>query len=83
MLILNSLSRLTNDQFAVESHGRIEDLGLSSEQYDWYKDLRKYGSVKHSGFGLDIEKMMLFATGLTDLGDVIPFPRTWDHSNIW
>lgn len=65
------------------SHGRMEDLKLSSEQYDWYKDLRKYGSVKHSGFSLDLEKMMLFATGLTDLRDVIPFPRTCDCGNEW
>ncbi|XP_074563208.1 asparagine--tRNA ligase, cytoplasmic 2-like [Curcuma longa] len=62
---------------------RMEDLKLSSEQYDWYKDLRKYGSVKHSGFSLDLEKMMLFATGLTDLRDVIPFPRTCDRGNEW
>ncbi|XP_042459416.1 asparagine--tRNA ligase, cytoplasmic 2-like [Zingiber officinale] len=63
---------------------RIGDLGLSSERlYDWYKDLRRYGSVKHSGFGLDLEKMMLFATGLTDLRDVIPFPRTCDRSSEW
>ncbi|WOK94505.1 hypothetical protein Cni_G03209 [Canna indica] len=61
---------------------RIQEADLPSEQYEWYLDLRKHGSVKHSGFSLGLEKMIMFATGLTDVKDVIPFPRTHDHASM-
>ena len=55
---------------------RIEEMGLPIEPYDWYLDLRRYGTVKHCGFGLGFERMILFATGIDNIRDVIPFPRT-------
>ncbi|GJN05242.1 hypothetical protein PR202_ga22855 [Eleusine coracana subsp. coracana] len=54
---------------------RILDAGLPLEPYEWYLDLRRFGSVKHSGFGLGFERMILFATGMENIRDVIPFPR--------
>eukprot|EP00250_Pteridium_aquilinum_P014639 c22110_g1_i1 orf=386-2074(+) len=54
---------------------RLEEMGLPQEPYDWYLELRKYGSVKHAGFGLGFERMILFATGLENIRDSIPFPR--------
>ncbi|KAL3837873.1 hypothetical protein ACJIZ3_022464 [Penstemon smallii] len=54
---------------------RILEMGLPLEPYEWYLDLRRYGTVKHSGFGLGFERMILFATGMDNIRDVIPFPR--------
>ncbi|XP_054811319.1 asparagine--tRNA ligase, cytoplasmic 1 [Prosopis cineraria] len=54
---------------------RIKEMDLPIEPYEWYLDLRRYGTVKHSGFGLGFERMILFATGLDNIRDVIPFPR--------
>ena len=55
---------------------RIEELGIDAEELWWYLDLRRYGSVPHSGFGLGFERLVLFATGMSNIRDVIPFPRT-------
>ena len=55
---------------------KIKDLGMDESTYDWYMDLRKYGSVVHSGFGLGFERMMMYLTGMQNIRDVIPFPRT-------
>ena len=55
---------------------RIKEMNLDPADYWWYLDLRKYGSVVHSGFGLGFERLMQLATGLTNIRDVIPFPRT-------
>ena len=55
---------------------RIEELGLNQDDYWWYIDSRKFGSVPHSGFGLGFERMMMFLTGISNIRDVIPFPRT-------
>ncbi|CAA0328736.1 unnamed protein product [Arabidopsis thaliana] len=54
---------------------RIEEMGLPIEPYEWYLDLRRYGTVKHCGFGLGFERMIQFATGIDNIRDVIPFPR--------
>ncbi|XP_010536845.1 PREDICTED: asparagine--tRNA ligase, cytoplasmic 1 [Tarenaya hassleriana] len=54
---------------------RIAEMGLPMEPYEWYLDLRRFGTVKHSGFGLGFERMILFATGIDNIRDVIPFPR--------
>lgn len=54
---------------------RLEEMDLPVEPYEWYIDLRRYGTVKHAGFGLGFERMILFATGLENIRDVIPFPR--------
>ncbi|MCM8542003.1 MAG: asparagine--tRNA ligase [Lentisphaeraceae bacterium] len=55
---------------------RIRDINLIPEDYWWYTDLRKYGSVPHSGFGLGFERLIQFCTGMANIRDVIPFPRT-------
>ena len=49
---------------------------ISQEDYSWYADLRRYGSVPHAGFGLGFERMLMFVTGVANIRDVIPFPRT-------
>ncbi|XP_074269433.1 asparagine--tRNA ligase, cytoplasmic 1-like [Silene latifolia] len=54
---------------------RITEMGLPLEPYKWYLELRQFGTVKHSGFGLGFERMLLFATGIDNIRDVIPFPR--------
>ncbi|WP_437228628.1 asparagine--tRNA ligase [Planctomicrobium sp. SH661] len=55
---------------------RLTECGLEPEPYWWYLDLRRYGSVPHSGFGLGLERMILLLTGMQNIRDVIPFPRT-------
>ena len=55
---------------------RIKELGMNSEDYWWYLDLRRYGSCIHSGFGLGFERMMMYLTGMQNIRDTIPFPRT-------
>lgn len=55
---------------------RMEETGLSGKDYWWYLDSRRFGSVPHSGFGLGFERMIMFLTGITNIRDVIPFPRT-------
>lgn len=54
----------------------MEDNNISKEDYSWYSDLRRYGTVPHSGFGLGFERMLMFVTGVANIRDVIPFPRT-------
>ena len=55
---------------------RLDEMGLSKEQYAWYRDLRRYGTVPHAGFGLGFERTIIYATGMANIRDVIPFPRT-------
>ena len=55
---------------------RIDELGMSRKNLEWYIDTRRYGSVPHSGFGLGFERLLLFVTGMANIRDVIPFPRT-------
>jgi len=55
---------------------RLEEMNLSKEDYWWYRDLRRYGTVPHAGFGLGFERTIIFATGMANVRDVIPFPRT-------
>lgn len=55
---------------------KIKDLNMDEKDYWWYLDLRKYGSVPHSGFGLGFERLMMYITGMQNIRDVIPFPRT-------
>ena len=55
---------------------RIKELGMKPEDYWWYLELRKYGSVKHSGFGMGFERMIMYLTGIANIRDVLPFPRT-------
>ena len=55
---------------------RIEELGMSRKNLEWYIDTRRFGTVPHSGFGLGFERLLLFVTGMANIRDVIPFPRT-------
>ena len=55
---------------------RIEELGMRAEDYDFYMDLRKYGSARHAGFGLGFERCVMYLTGVSNIRDAIPFPRT-------
>ena len=55
---------------------RLDEMGLNKEDYSWYRDLRKYGSVPHSGFGLGFERLVAYVTGMGNVRDVIAFPRT-------
>ncbi len=55
---------------------RMEECGLNEEDYDFYMDLRRYGSARHAGFGLGFERCVMYLTGMSNIRDVIPFPRT-------
>lgn len=55
---------------------RMEEMGLKKEDYWWYLELRKYGGVKHAGYGLGFERAIMYLTGMTNIRDVIPYPRT-------
>ncbi len=55
---------------------RMKELGLPEEDYGWYLDLRKYGGTKHAGFGLGFERLIMYMTGISNIRDVLPFPRT-------
>ncbi len=63
-----------------DDHGkllaRMSELGLQTEDYDFYLDLRKYGSARHAGFGLGFERCVMYLTGMSNIRDVVPFPRT-------
>ena len=61
---------------------KITDFGLKPEDYWWYVQLRKFGSVPHAGFGAGFERLVLFATGMENIRDVIPFPRFPQHANF-
>ncbi|GJP29115.1 hypothetical protein CLOM_g2407 [Closterium sp. NIES-68] len=61
---------------------RLEEMDLPRELYEWYLDLRKYGTVPHAGFGLGFERMILFATGIDNIRDAIPFPRYPGHADL-
>lgn len=61
---------------------RIEELGLKKEDYDFYLDLRKYGSARHAGFGLGFERCVMYLTGMSNIRDVIPFPRTVNNCEL-
>jgi len=61
---------------------RIKELGMKCEDYWWYLELRKYGSVKHSGFGMGFERMIMYLTGIGNIRDVLPFPRTTGNADF-
>lgn len=56
---------------------RIKELGMNPEDYSWYLDLRRYGGTTHSGFGLGFERMVMYLTGISNIRDVVPYPRTF------
>ena len=55
---------------------RMQDAGINPEELSWYRELRKYGGVKHAGFGLGFDRIIMYLTGMKNIRDVIPFPRT-------
>ena len=61
---------------------RMKELGLNEEDYDFYLDLRKYGSARHAGFGLGFERCVMYLTGMGNIRDVIPFPRTVNNCEL-
>merc|ERR1711862_878104 len=61
---------------------RLKELDLNPEDYWWYRDLRKYGSVPHAGFGLGFERLIMLVTGVENIRDVIPFPRYPGHAEF-
>ena len=56
--------------------GRIKDMGLEEKEYQWYLDLRRFGGVKHAGFGIGFERLVMYLTGMSNIRDVLPYPRT-------
>ena len=61
---------------------RIEEIGADIKDYDWYVDLRRYGGAKHAGFGLGFERLIMYITGIQNIRDVIPFPRTTGYAEF-
>ncbi|MGB7156485.1 MAG: asparagine--tRNA ligase [Tepidisphaeraceae bacterium] len=61
---------------------RLDEMHLDKQAYGWYRDLRKYGTVPHAGFGLGFERTMMYATGMQNVRDVIPFPRTPNNADF-
>lgn len=61
---------------------RIDEMGLNQSDYWWYKELRKYGSAKHAGYGLGLERVIMYITGMANIRDVLPFPRTPRNSEF-
>ena len=61
---------------------RIRELGLNEEDYSWYLDLRKYGGTKHAGYGLGFERLIMYITGVGNIRDVLPFPRTTGSAEV-
>jgi len=60
----------------------MEELGMPREQYEWYLDTRRHGTVKHSGFSIGFENVVMFATGVDDIRDAIPFPRSYGSASV-
>ena len=54
----------------------MDELGMDKTNYEWYLNLRKFGGVEHAGYGLGFERMIMYLTGIQNIRDVLPFPRT-------
>jgi asparaginyl-tRNA synthetase len=61
---------------------RMKECGLKEEDYEFYLDLRRYGSTRHAGFGLGFERLIMYITGMSNIRDVIPFPRTVNNCEL-
>ena len=66
----------------VKLETRMAELGLKAEDYAFYTDLRKYGSSRHAGFGLGFERCIMYLTGMKNIRDVVPFPRTVNNCSL-
>ncbi len=62
--------------------GKIKELDMDEEDYWWYLELRKYGATKHSGYGIGFERLIMYLTGMSNIRDVIPFPRTTGNADF-
>ena len=71
--IIGGSQREENMELLLE---RMKETGMNPENYDFYLDLRKYGTTRHAGFGLGFERCIMYLTGISNIRDVIPFPRT-------
>lgn len=67
--------------FVVLKRVRIKESGMEQKQYEWYLDLRRHGAVKCSGFSFLFDPLVLYATGLNDVRDAVPFPRSFGKAN--
>ena len=72
----NIMSAVEQGLFNNTTIKRMNELGLKQEDYWWFLNLRKFGSVTHSGFGMGFERLLIYLTGVENIRDVIPFPRT-------
>ena len=63
-------------------HPRMEELGMRMDDYQWFYDLRRFGTVEHAGFGLGFERMVMYLTGVSNIRDVLPFPRTTGYAEF-
>ena len=61
---------------------KMDKLGLDKDNYGFYLDLRKYGGTKHAGFGLGFERLIMYVTGMANIRDVLPFPRTVKNADL-
>ncbi|MBE5748984.1 MAG: asparagine--tRNA ligase, partial [Clostridiales bacterium] len=61
---------------------RMKELGLNEKDYWWYLDLRRYGGTKHAGYGMGFERMVMYLTGVNNIRDVLPFPRTVSNAEF-
>ena len=57
-------------------YNRMKELNISTDEMDWYLNLRRFGGCKHSGFGMGFERLLIYLTGVDNIRDVIPYPRT-------
>jgi len=82
-LLFPKIGELVGGSLREERYSILENnlliKGLSLEDYKWYLDLRKFGSVPHGGFGMGIERFLLYITGLDNIKDVIPYPRSAEN----
>ena len=77
--IIGGSQREEREQVLLE---RMRARNLNPENYEWFTDLRRFGTVPHAGFGLGLERMVQFCTGMQNIRDVIPFPRTPGHADF-
>ena len=66
----------TSTEYEASTRAVCRALGLDKSSYDWYLNLRKFGGVEHAGYGLGFERMIMYLTGIQNIRDVLPFPRT-------
>jgi asparaginyl-tRNA synthetase len=79
---LEKLLVVHSGRFSGNTFKKNERTRLPGETYDWYLDLRRFGSVPHSGFGLGFERLVQFVSGMKNIRDVIPFPRVPGNANF-